>query len=266
VQLWDSQAAHAARRLISRGRVWQRCRDLVLNAGRGNVLVQREDLARRYLSGHGIEIGPMTTPLRVPPRVSVCYVDRHTRADLLRLEGPNLESVGLDPSLIPEIGVVDDADRLENFGDDSLDFVVANHVVEHVEDPIHTINQMLRVLRPGGILFLTLPDARHWFDAARPRTTVEHLLRDHREGPQASRHEHYEEWARYIEGLSGDRLRERVEEFAREDARHHFHVWELEHFLRFVIAAGFACEIVHAQSYVKEFAVVLRKSSVATRP
>jgi predicted SAM-dependent methyltransferase len=249
------------RRLAGRSTVWLRGRDLVLRSGRGNADVVREDLARRYLSGSGIEIGPMTTPLRVPPGVRVRYVDRHDRAELLRLEGDNLRRVGLDPSLIPGIDVVDDADHLAAFADESLDFAIANHVVEHVEDPIHTLGQLLRVIRPGGVLYLTLPDARHWFDAARERTTVEHLLRDHEDGPAGSRRAHYEEWARVIEGVPPEGVAARIAEFEADDARHHFHVWELEGFLRLLLAASLPCEIVHAQTYVKEFAVILRKSA-----
>jgi SAM-dependent methyltransferase len=258
--LWESSVAHWARRVFSRSQFWLRCRDLLLRSGRGNVQVNREDLARRYLSGTGIEIGPMTRPMRIPPGVQVRYVDRHSRQDLLRLEGANLTREGLDPSLIPEIDVVDDADRLGTFADASLDFVIANHVVEHTEDPLATLGQMLRIIRPGGVLFLTLPDARHWFDARRPRTTVEHLILDHAEGPQRSRRQHYEEWARIIESVPEERVAARVAEFAGADARHHFHVWELPDFLRFVLAVPLPCEVVHAQSYLKEFAVILRRT------
>ena len=116
----------------------------------------------------------MTTPLRLPPGVHVRYVDRQTREELIQSEGANLAAVCLDASLIPGIDVVDDADRLATFADDAVDFVIANHVLEHLEDPIAALGQMLRVVRPGGIVFLTLPDARHWFDARRERTSVEH--------------------------------------------------------------------------------------------
>jgi SAM-dependent methyltransferase len=55
-------------------------------------------------------------------------------------------------------------------------------MLEHVEDPIAALEHQLRVLKPGGTLYLTLPDARSSFDSPRQRTTVEHLLRDHRDG------------------------------------------------------------------------------------
>ena len=158
-----------------------------------------------------------------------------------------------DPSWIPEIHVVDEADRLATFADDSVDFVVASHVVEHLEDPLEALEQMLRITRPGGVLLLVVPDGRVYsFDAGRPRTTVEHVLLDTEEGPQVSRREHSWEWARLIEHTSGDDVRQRVEEFAASDARHHFHVWELEGFLRLLVTVALPCEIVHAQSYMEE--------------
>lgn len=248
---------------MARSRAYLTARDLMVAAGHKSVWVVREDLARRYLFGAGIEIGALSQPLRVPPRVRVRYVDRMSTADLIRTDGPTLRSLGLDPASIPETDVVDDADRLATFADQSVDFVVANHVLEHLEDPIGALENLLRVIRVSGILFLTLPDARHTFDAGRSRTTVEHLVRDHRCGGEASRGQHYEEWARDIEGIGPGGVPQRVAQFAREDARHHFHVWELEGFLSLLAAAGLPGQLVHAQAYLKEFAVILRKSGNA---
>jgi hypothetical protein len=116
----------------------------------------------------------------------------------------------------------------------------------------------VRVLRPGGVLFLTLPDARHTFDSSRGRTTVEHLVRDHREGPEVSRQEHYREWAE-VECLPEDRVAQRVAEFAAETTRHHFHVWELEGFLAFLRSIPLDIDLELAQAHLDEFAVILRR-------
>lgn len=238
-----------------------RLRDVMLRAHRDNMWVGREDLARRHLSGSGIEIGALTSPLRVPPGVEVRHVDRKSREALIREEGPELAAGGHDPRAIPETDIVDDAGRLAGVADESVDFVIANHVLEHLEDPIGALENLVRVIRPGGVLFLTLPDARHTFDAPRPRTSIEHLRRDHEEGPAASRSAHYEEWARLIEHYAEDDLEARVAEFAREDARHHFHVWELEGFLELLLALRLPCELLEARLCGIEFAVVLRKRS-----
>jgi len=181
------------------------------------------------------------------------------RADLIRADESSLKARGVDSSLIRDVDVLDDAERLSRFRNESLDFIIANHVLEHLEDPIRSLENMLRVLRRGGILLLALPDGRYTFDARRPGTTVEHLFRDHLDGPETSRRQHYEEWARLIEGLPEGRVEARVADFARDDARHHFHVWDLEGFLAFLHALDLPYDLLHAQSYMEEFAVVLRK-------
>jgi SAM-dependent methyltransferase len=156
--------------------------------------------------------------------------------------------------------VVDEGERLEKFADESVDFLIASHMLEHVEDPIAALHHFLRVLRPNGVLFLTLPDARYSFDQRRARTTVEHLLRDHREGPEASRREHYEEWARIIDCVPEPQVAERVEQFAADGARHHFHVWDLNAFLAFLVAIEPPADIEAAQATDEEFVVILRKN------
>lgn len=254
---------HPVRRAVMRTWPYLRLRDVALRAHRDNMTVTREDLARRYLHGEGIEIGALIKPLRVPPDVTVRQVDYKSRADLIRDDGPGLRELGVDLDRIPEIDVVDDAGTLGTFADRTVDFVVANHVLEHLEDPIAGLQNFLRVLRPGGTLLLTLPDARHTFDARRERTTVAHLLRDHEEGPAASRDQHYEEWARLIEGVPDERVAERVAAYAREDARHHFHVWELEDFLALLRALPLPYELLDARAYGIEFAVVLRRTGAA---
>lgn len=121
----------------------------------------REDLARRYLRGDGIEIGPLARPLRLPSGARVRYLDRLARTELIAERGEELAAAGVDPGAIPETDVLDDAEALASIDDGALDFVIANHVLQELEDPVATLQRWMRVLRPGGIVFLTLPDARY---------------------------------------------------------------------------------------------------------
>jgi SAM-dependent methyltransferase len=218
-----------------------------------NWAATRDDLAFRYLHGDGLEIGALYRPQRVPGDARVRFVD-HGGVEELRRVYP-------DHDWVQEPDVVDEAERLDKFGDESLDFVIANHVLEHVEDPVAALTAFIRVLRPGGIVFRTLPDPRYSFDGRRERTTVAHVLRDHREGPETSRREHYEEWAHIVEGLvdPGD-IERRTAEFAGEGTRNHFHVWELGTFIELLFALELPVAIEAAQATEPEFAVVLRKT------
>jgi SAM-dependent methyltransferase len=112
--------------------------------------VHREDLARRYLRGDGIEIGAMHKPLRMPSKASVRYVDTMTREELLACYGP---SNHFPAGWVVETDVVNDGQSLHTFADDSLDFIVANHMLEHTEDPIAALEAFLRVVRVEGVLF-----------------------------------------------------------------------------------------------------------------
>lgn len=48
------------------------------------------------------------------------------------------------------------------YADGSFDAVVMKDLLEHVEDPVRTVREAHRVLRPGGRLFASSPDAQRW--------------------------------------------------------------------------------------------------------
>jgi SAM-dependent methyltransferase len=181
-------------------------------------------LARRFLRGTGLEIGGLHRPLPVPGRATVRYVDRMSVEDLRR-HYPELAGEELVP-----VDVVDDGQTLATQPDASADFIIANHFIEHTEDPIGTLENHLRVLRPGGILYLAVPDRHHTFDVDRPPTPIEHLVRDRREGPAWSRTGHREEWARLVEKTADEEVPARVRTLEETDYSIHFHVWDPDEF------------------------------------
>jgi len=235
----------------------RRTRNRLLRQVTWDWSISREVLAHRYLTGDGIEIGALNVPQALPAGVRVRYVDHAPPEGLREIYEVNLTQ---HTSPLVEPDVVDDAARLAAFPDGSVDFVVANHVLEHMEDPLLALESFLRVLRPGGILFLTLPDARFTFDARRPRTTVEHLLRDHREGPEVSRIAHFEECARIVECVPEEKVPERLREFAAQPERIHFHVWELETFMELLAAVDLPADVECIQAAEGEFTTILRKN------
>ena len=189
---------------------------------------RRQQVASRWLTGHGIEIGALHNPLVVSVRSKVTYVDRMDVAGLRR-HYPELAK----DSLL-SVDIIDDGELLAKFPDESQDFIIANHFLEHCENPIGVIAAWLRVLRVGGIAYATVPDKRFTFDYARPATTWQHILRDWSEGSLWSRKEHYREWAELVESTSPREVNARVQELMNTSYSIHFHVWTSQTLREFV--------------------------------
>jgi len=217
----------------------------------------RRRLGARFLAGDGIEIGALHSPFPVPSRARVRYLDRLTTQQL-RAEYPELAG---EP--FAEVEIVDDGSTLQSIPDGSLDFVVAAHVLEHVEDPIGALRRQLDILRSGGTLVLALPDRRKGLDELRAPVAVEHLLADHADGGAGSRSGHYREWAWLVDLPLGLVEAEDVEAHAAglEWGGHdiHFHCWTLEELLAQLPAFGLPATVAAARQNLHEFLVVLRR-------
>jgi SAM-dependent methyltransferase len=72
-----------------------------------------------------------------------------------RLEHARLTTIDVDRSRNPD--AVMDVRRMDEFADGSIDQVFMMEVLEHVETPQEAIDEVRRVLRPGGTLMLSAP-------------------------------------------------------------------------------------------------------------
>lgn len=107
-------------------------------------LSRRTSLAKQCLRGSGIEIGALHCPLVVPSDVRVKYLDRLSVREL-RLQYPELKEYAL-----VDVDIIDNGETLEKIKQNSKNFVIANHFLEHCENPIGAIETFLRVLKKGG--------------------------------------------------------------------------------------------------------------------
>ena len=201
-----------------RGRLAPRIAPAGQNQASADLTMAREGLARRYLKGVGIEFGALHFPLSVPPGVTVKYADMKPVAEL--------QASNPDVTDIKTPDIITDFESMVGIEDNSQDFVIANHVLEHVEDPLRALKSVDRVLRATGIAYLAVPDRRFTFDKDRQITSLEHLIKDHQDGPDWSLAEHYDEWCRCVDGLAGDAHAQKAALMFSQRSNIHFHVWD----------------------------------------
>jgi predicted SAM-dependent methyltransferase len=178
---------------------------------------------RKYFSdklrGRGLEIGPLHRPLQTHPGMNVEYVDRHTVAEL-RAEYPELREL---PLVEPHI--ISDAETLRGVPDASYDFLISAHVIEHMKSPLSALESWFRVLKPGGLLYLIVPDKRATFDVRRVRTTLGHIVLDYYQ-PSAERDfEHYLDYAIHVQNAEWHTMLQEARRLAETDYSIHFHVF-----------------------------------------
>lgn len=219
----------------------------------------RESVAVAFLRGDGLEIGALHQPLRVPSSARVRYVDRMKAADLYR-QYEDLAEVTL-----VETDIIDNGETLATVADTTQDFVIANHFIEHCENPILTFQNLFRVLKIGGVLFMAVPDKRFTFDADRPCTSIDHLVRDYAEGPAWSKRQHFEEWSRLVNKRTTEaQVDEEVRHLLNIGYSIHYHVWDARELMRFMVALRdyIRCELELFLRNGMETILVLRKAAL----
>lgn len=111
-------------------------------------LMMREYMAAEC-SGTGLEVGAGASPFPVPINCRVMFGDRIPYDQLVaELYPGQIAEELVRPDLLT------DFDDFEGVSDESLDFIIGCHVIEHVLDPIGTILNGYKKLKPGGSCYL----------------------------------------------------------------------------------------------------------------
>lgn len=70
------------------------------------------------------------------------------------------ESNSVVTNSLKEYGI--DNKPIDSFTDESLDYIILSHVLEHLIDPVETINQCIAKLKSGGLLYIEVPNNPKW--------------------------------------------------------------------------------------------------------
>lgn len=143
------------------------------------------DLRKRFLNTFdkilglkGLEIGALNSPIiqleDVVDRGEIFYLD-HLSTNELRGKYRADTSVNID-NIVNVDFVCPDGDLVKAVAENQFDYIIASHVIEHVPNVLKFLQDTAKILKPGGQLFLIIPDKRFTFDAERPETTFGTVL------------------------------------------------------------------------------------------
>lgn len=145
-------------------------------------------LAHQLLDGlKGIEIGASAHNPFGLDTLNVDYTDDYATG---------FKQVEIDAcGTFAKVDVISPGDQLA-FADNTWDFVISSHVIEHFYDPIRTLKEWMRVTKPGGYVYIIVPHKERTFDKERPRTPLAEIVDRHLNPnpPEVDHHGHYSVW------------------------------------------------------------------------
>lgn len=88
------------------------------------------------------------------------YQFRHRFKRLIGLEysAVRLEAAKVQMQHLPFEGICGSAEAMPQLASNSIDAIVSADVIEHIPDVYQAADEMLRVLRPGGVLVINTPN------------------------------------------------------------------------------------------------------------
>jgi hypothetical protein len=157
-----------------------------------------KELLMSWMLGTGIAVKARQRWRNLPFGENIRFADDRTIAEV-RAMHPEWRAQSLAP-----VSIIDDVSSLPSVPDDSLDYMVAYHLLMD-EDSIHqSCNTAARLLRPGGTLLIPVPDDRYVSDAGPEVTAIrrglQRLYRDLEHGGRS------QDFPCYDRGWSCDRL------------------------------------------------------------
>jgi SAM-dependent methyltransferase len=123
----------------------------------------------------------------------------------LELDPEIVGKAGRNVSHLPDVHVVRANIYDQPWPDDMFDGIILSEILEHIEDDVRGLREVYRVLKPGGVVAITVPHANYpfWWDPI--NKTLETLFNTHiQHGPLAGI------WANHVRLYTMELLRKAV--------------------------------------------------------
>ena len=124
----------------------------------------------------------------------------------LELEWPIIQKAQANVGHLPRLMLNNANMYALPYPDNTFDAVVLSEILEHIDDDVAGLREVLRVLKPGGVVAITVPNANYpfWWDPIN-KTLEATIHRPIRRGPLAGL------WANHVRLYERNQLREAAE-------------------------------------------------------
>lgn len=158
------------------------------------VPIRHREKAGKFLSGCGLEIGALHQPLKKSESCSIKYLDiesvESVKTAFPELDGHNI----IQPNYVGDIC----KHTISDITKKKFNFIILNHVLEHVANPIQVIQNVWEGIADNGFFIISVPDKDFSYDKTRPLTTYEHLLADYFLGITEVCNDHYIDFLTHV--------------------------------------------------------------------
>jgi SAM-dependent methyltransferase len=141
-------------------------------------------------------------------------------------------------------------------GDETFDFVIASHMLEHTANPARTISELTKKVKSGGILYFVVPHKDFCFDHARPVTSVKTLAWKYLTDVRKITVEQYLDFmfalrsdVDTIDQATADQVHADARRWYDDQIDFHVHTFTQDSFWAFLewLCPRIGCELVHKQ-------------------
>ena len=130
--------------------------------------------AFNLLKGNGIEIGALSNPFDLD--ANVLYADT-VPPDVMAEQLKNNEGkVYLERKLV-DVSILLEAPfyNFKKIESNTLDFCTSSNVIEHHPNPVYFLLEQFRVIKPGGHVYVKIPNKEFTYDRSRISTPISYL-------------------------------------------------------------------------------------------
>ncbi|TWG90308.1 methyltransferase family protein [Mesorhizobium sp. J18] len=157
----------------------------VISPGNGLDVSRRAKSRRRFLARSlggrpyiVLEIGALDNPTFMKSEGDVYFADFFSQQESVKR---HIKSTAHNAFKIVDVDYVLRDSSLREAVRIPPDLIIANHVIEHIPNPIGWLQELREIVAPGGLLFLSVPDKRYTFDYFKPVSDAVDWIRAHDE-------------------------------------------------------------------------------------